>query len=98
MQTTALAPQAKPCTNWCANHEREGDICYAADVIVNFNADGPWKLREFGVGLAADITGSTVVHLAVNGFGPEEVTLDGAEQIAHALLAMVAVARRAGAR
>lgn len=96
--TTALAPQAKPCTEWCASHEPLGDICYTDDIILNFDAATPWMLKQFSAGLAAETDGRVIVQISINGIGPEEISPDDAERMGAALCAMAAAARRGGAR
>lgn len=99
MQTTALAkPTNAPCAKWCSNHEPAADICFTDDIIIKVPDPDVWQVREVAVGLAAETTGGTVATLAVNGTGFGELSLDDAEAIGLAFLAIAAAGRRGGAR
>lgn len=97
MQNTLLAPpKATPHPEWCAKHDTDGDVCFSAHVDLDFTIAG--RIHSDGyAALGHAPEEGTDITVYFSGLGAAYMGLDSAENLAMALLALVAAGRRGGA-
>jgi len=99
--TTLLAPQtATPHPEWCRAHDDEPNVCRGPNIHLDFTTDGrssgttAWA--TLGIGYCPEEGADVFVDLP--NMGAAYLSVEDAERLGTALLALVATVKRGGVR
>lgn len=101
MSKLLASPKATPHPEWCALHDDVPNVCLGNAIHLDFTTTGdrtPGLTAWASLALGYCPEEGTDVALEFPGRGAASMNLDNAEQLALALLSLVATGRRGGAQ
>jgi len=100
MKTLLAPPAATPHPEWCRTHDDEPNVCLGPTIHLDYaNPDRPgWLINWAAVGMGYCPEEGADVFVDLPGMGAAYMTMQDAQQLGMALLAVVATVQRGGVR